>query len=95
MRLAEYEQFLPIGTRFAALVAWVRNYAGIEFTWEGRIVLRSDDVPKARLGAASRLGWTTWIGIRRTKADAGDLVLDCERWAKRVGPMLGASPINP
>lgn len=94
MRLAEFEQFLPIGARFAALVAWVRNYVGVEFAWDGRLVLRKGDVPKAQLGSASRLGWTAWIGTRKSPADAGDLVLDCERWATRVGPLLGAASTN-
>ena len=91
LRLAQYERFLPIGARFAALVAWVRNYVGIEIGWDAQLVLRNDEVPTARLGPASRLGWTTWIGAQRTKADADDLVLECERWAARVGPGLGAS----
>jgi type VI secretion system protein ImpH len=95
MSLAQYEQFLPMGNRFAALVAWVRNYVGIELAWEARLVLRKDKVPTARLGAASRLGWTSWIGERMTNSDAGDLVLDCERWAARVGPPLGIPSINP
>ena len=94
MRLAEYERFLPIGARFAMLVSWVRNYIGIELAWDARLVLRKADVPGARLGATSRLGWTTWIGTRRVDTDAGDMVLDCERWARRVGPALGASLTN-
>jgi type VI secretion system protein ImpH len=91
LRLAQYEQFLPIGARFAALVAWVRNYVGVEIGWDTQLVLRNDEVPTARLGGASRLGWTTWIGTRRTRIDADDLIFDCERWAARTGLCLGAS----
>jgi len=95
MEICEFEQFLPIGTRFAALVAWVRNYVGVEFAWDGRLLLRNGDVPKAQLGSTSRLGWTAWVGTRKSNADAGDLVLDCERWAARVGPVLGTASTNP
>ena len=94
MRLDEFEQFLPVGRRFPMLVAWVRNYIGVELVWDGRLILRRNDVPRARLGATSRLGWTAWIGTRRMPTDAGDLVLDCERWARRVGPPLGAHWTN-
>jgi type VI secretion system protein ImpH len=94
MRLREYEQFLPIGSRFAALVAWVRNYVGVELAWDARLVLRRSDVPRARLGATSRLGWTAWLGSRPAGTDAGDLVLDAERWASRMGAAPGISPTH-
>ena len=83
LHLPEYEQLLPIGKRFAALVAWVRNYIGIEIGWDAQLLLHRDEVPPARLGPGSRLGWTTWIGTRRSASDAGDLVLDCECWVAR------------
>ncbi len=89
MALAEYEQFLPGGSLFRQLVAWVRNYIGIELAWDARIVLARNAVPRPKLGEYGRLGWTTWIGERRVPDDAGDLVLDAERWAARIGPRLG------
>lgn len=95
MPLAEYEQFLPGGSRFRQLVAWVRNYIGVELAWDVRIVLARSAVPQPLLGRYGRLGWTTWIGSRRTPTDAGDLVLDAERWAGRIGPRLGALPGTP
>ena len=95
MPLTEYEQFLPGGSRFRQLVAWVRNYVGVELAWDVRIVLARSAVPRPMLGQYGRLGWTTWIGTRRTPSDAGDLVLDAERWAGRIGPRLGAIPGTP
>jgi type VI secretion system protein ImpH len=91
MSLREYEDFLPGGGRFRQLVSWLRNYIGVELAWDARLVLAHASVPGAQLGSTSRLGWTTWVGRRRTPSDAGDLVLDCERWAARVGPALDAS----
>lgn len=92
MSLAHYEAFLPGGTRFRQLVAWVRNYIGIELAWDVRLVLAREEVPRSMLGQYGRLGWTTWIGPRLAGTDAGDLVLNAERWASRIGPRLGALP---
>lgn len=89
--LAEYERFLPGGARFAQLVAWVRNYVGVEFAWDARLVLDRRVVPKTALGQYGRLGWTTWLGHAQRATDPGDLVLDCERWAARFGPRLPVS----
>jgi type VI secretion system protein ImpH len=94
MPLAEYESLLPGGRRFRQLVAWVRNYVGLELAWDARLVLARDVVPRPTLGQYGRLGWTTWIGTRRSRDDAGDLVLDAERWAARIGPRLGAALAN-
>jgi type VI secretion system protein ImpH len=92
MSLRDYDEFLPGGRRFQQLVAWVRNHSGVELAWDARLVLNGNEVPRPILGQAGRLGWTTWIGLRRGATDADDLVLDCERWAARVGPTL-ASPL--
>ena len=94
LSLRVYEQLLPGGERFARLVAWVRNYVGIELAWDVRLVLDRRAVPKPMLGKYGRLGWTAWIGNRRAPTDAGDLVLDCERWAGRIGPRLGAATFS-
>ena len=82
--LVQYEAFLPGGSRFAQLVAWVRNYIGFELAWDARLLLRRDEVPSSRLGGRQRLGWTTWLGTRSSRDDAGDLVLDFERWSALV-----------
>jgi type VI secretion system protein ImpH len=79
VQLREYEAFLPGGTKIEALLAWVQNYVGLEFSWDARLRLASDAVPKTELGAYGRLGWTTWLGKRRTADDAEDLTLDAER----------------
>lgn len=81
LTLAQYESFLPGGTQLRALVDWVRLYLNFELEWDVRLVLGRREVPRPRLGAGSRLGWTTWLGHRRVDGDAGDLCLNAEALA--------------
>ncbi len=69
---------------------WVRNYVGFEFDWEVQLVLARDEVPGIRLGREGHLGWTTWLGARRSPADASDLILVPERIEPRE-PALAAA----
>jgi len=80
LTLAQYEGFLPGGTAIARLVAWIRQYFCFELDWDVRLVLLAAELPKVkmRLGQYGRLGWTTWLGTRRTESDADDLILDAE-----------------
>lgn len=78
LTLAEYEDFLPGGMRLRKLVDWVRLYANFELRWDVRLLLKTDHVPEARLGAGRRLGWTTWLGHRQAGTDAADLCLNAE-----------------
>jgi type VI secretion system protein ImpH len=78
LTLAEYESFLPDGKRIKQLVDWVRLYLGLELEWDVRLALKKEQVPAARLGRFTRLGWTTWLGRRRSDAPADDLCLDAE-----------------
>jgi type VI secretion system protein ImpH len=78
LSLAQYESFLPGGRPLSQLVDWVRMYVGFELDWDVRLRLRSAEVPPPRLGSGVRLGWTTWLGTRRTDADADDLCIDAE-----------------
>jgi len=82
--LAEYERHLPGGRSFQDVLAWLRNYIGLELAWDVRLVLNRSEVPQARLGASTRLGWTTWLGTRAGADDADDLVLVHETWAARA-----------
>ena len=59
--LAEYEAYLPGGTRAAQLADAVFTYVGDEYDWDVELALRSDAVPAARLGQSGRLGWTGWM----------------------------------
>ncbi|MGH9350087.1 MAG: type VI secretion system baseplate subunit TssG [Vicinamibacterales bacterium] len=85
LTLAQYESFLPGGRPLRKLVDWVRQYLCFELDWDLRLVLKKDEVPPFRLGAAGRLGWTAWLGRRQEITDAGDLRLDAEAFVERVG----------
>jgi len=50
----------------------------------GGLVLKSSEVPRATLGSTTKLGWTTWLGERRSHEDAADLVLVHETIAVRA-----------
>ncbi|GMV31534.1 MAG: hypothetical protein AMXMBFR59_36590 [Rhodanobacteraceae bacterium] len=91
MPRAAYDDLLPPGTGHRQLLDWVRTYIGIELDWDVRLVLRRADVPQARLGGDTRLGWTTWLGRGRPR-DREDLVLDPERIRReRAGPAAAAA----
>jgi type VI secretion system protein ImpH len=84
MSLADYESHLPGGKPFRQVLAWLRTYVGFEITWDVRLVLRREEVPRATLGSTTRLGWTTWLGARTSPDDASDLVLVHETIAART-----------
>lgn len=76
----EYRAFLPGQRRFRQLRDWVRNYVGIEFSWDIKLIMRHDEVPALRLGAEmGMLGWTAWLGRSSNFENRGDLVLEGER----------------
>jgi type VI secretion system protein ImpH len=80
---AEYESFLPGGGPLRKLVDWVRLYLCFELDWDVRLVLKPGEVPRLMLGRGQRLGWTTWLGQRRTDTAADDLCLDAEAFVDR------------
>jgi type VI secretion system protein ImpH len=79
--LDDYLRLLPGGESLPTLAAVVRNYTGEQFSWDLRLVLRRTEVPPLALGRAGRLGWTTWLHAREPTRDAGDLVLQAQRYA--------------
>lgn len=96
LTLAQYNALLPGSSGFSELVAWVRNYIGIEFAWDFRLILSRPEIPRAKLGGDTRLGWTTWIGNKPATADANDFSLDAERWLRtRKHPVRSdATPVT-
>jgi type VI secretion system protein ImpH len=97
LTLGQYESFLPAspklrsgeggpgGAPLAKLVDWVRMYLCFELDWDVRLVLKTNEVPPLTLGSGQRLGWTSWLGRRRTVAPADDLCLDAEAFVEREG----------
>ena len=85
LTLTQYESFLPGGAPLRQLADWVRQYLCFELAWDVRLVLERGQVPALTLGRSGRLGWTTWLGHRRSETDAGDLCLDAEAFVDRTG----------
>ena len=75
LSLSDYVDLLPRASGLALLAAAVRNYAGLEYDWDLRLLLRADSVPRLALGGVQRLGYSSWLGRRRSTLAAGDLVL--------------------
>jgi len=75
LTLDQYQRFLPGGQSMKRLRDWVLNYVGYELSCEMHLVLKKDEVPPVRLGAAGALGWTSWLGTRQADEPARDLVL--------------------
>ena len=86
MDLQSYVRFLPGAANNRKTRDWIRNYVGIEFAWDVDLLLAADEVPQSRLGGAQQLGWTTWLGSRRSSEPARDLRLNPERDCKRFRP---------
>ncbi len=76
LSLADYESLLPDSRGIEALLAAVRHYAGLEYDWDMRLILRAEEVPRLRLGCKQRLGYSSWLGRRCSAQAADELVLD-------------------
>jgi type VI secretion system protein ImpH len=99
LSLDQYESFLPAppklrrseggpargGPSLKKLVDWVRMYLCFELDWDVRLLLKQNEVPSLTLGGGQQLGWTTWLGHRRTNTCADDLCLDAEALVDREG----------
>jgi type VI secretion system protein ImpH len=75
----EYNRFLPGEAWVTELRDWVRQYVGLEYEWETRLILRSDAVQGATLSAGEFLGYNTWLGLQPQPVPRGDLVYRAER----------------
>ncbi|HKM61096.1 MAG TPA: type VI secretion system baseplate subunit TssG [Acidisphaera sp.] len=86
LSLADYLRLLPGGLSFHRLIPIVRNYVGDVLLWDVNIVLKREEVPPTLLGQQGRLGWTSWMGTRRSLDDAADLFLDAsaDSFAQRI-----------
>lgn len=93
LSFAEFCEFLPSGNAFRPLVQLTRFFAGQEYDFDVRLILKAAEVPRCRLGQtggrAPRLGWSTWLKTRELTRDADDAVL-----TGRL-TQIGAMPIPP
>ena len=75
MSLAQYTDLLPGGRSLRTLDAAVRNMIGDQLDWDVNLVLESGEVRRLALDGTRALGHTTWIGTRKGRGDADDLLL--------------------
>jgi type VI secretion system protein ImpH len=73
LSLEQYRRLLPGEPDVTALRDWVRQYLGIEYQWETRLILRAEEVQGAALGGEGRLGYSAWLGHQPTPEPRGDL----------------------
>lgn len=84
----QFREFLPGSRRLRQVVDWVRQYIGIEFAWELRLVLRKEEARGMQLGSPQGLGWGSWLGQRLTDTDAGDMLFQPEALFPRSGSAM-------
>jgi len=61
-----FESLLPDQPGPARLAALVRSFVGLEFSWVYRVLVKTAEIPVARLGQYGQLGWSTWLaGVPR------------------------------
>lgn len=94
LSLPDYRDLLPQASGLALLAAAVRNYAGLEYDWDLRLLLRADSVPRLVLGGVQRLGYSSWLGRRRSTLAAGDLVLAAPPPIGPTGPAASVGAGN-
>lgn len=68
--LEEYRSYLPGGDNFTRLTDIVIWYLGVTIEVDVSLSLPADQVPAAKLGAQTALGWTGWIDPEIPKDDA-------------------------
>ncbi|HEI3539047.1 TPA: type VI secretion system baseplate subunit TssG [Escherichia coli] len=73
-----YQRFLPGEPWVEALRDWVRQYTGIRYAWEVRVILCTDAVKGITPGGTGRLGYSAWLGRQPTPQPRGDLIFRAE-----------------
>jgi len=79
LTLAQYREFLPVGSAYRPLRTLVRFYAGEEFDFELQLILKREEVPSCELGAAQDqaplLGWVSWSKCDPLSRDPAETIL--------------------
>jgi type VI secretion system protein ImpH len=88
LSLAEFQDFLPVGSAFRPATELVGLLVGLEFDFDIQLVLNAAMVPFCVLETGSdaqpRLGWTSWLKTRPAATDDDQVVLS----VKTVGASL-------
>lgn len=69
LTLARLETFLPGARGLRELQALVRLFTNDEWTWQLRLLLLPEEIPRTRLGLEGKLGWTSWLGTHQGIAE--------------------------
>ena len=75
LRLKDFNRLLPGQSGLRKLRDSVRGYVGYGIDWDLNLVLAGSDVPPLKLGESGALGWTSWLGERKTEADANEVII--------------------
>lgn len=82
LSLERYREFLPDGSCWEPLRAWVRFFSNEEFDFDVKLILERKGVPPCELGAdegaGPRLGWVSWVKSAPFGRDPDDTVLALE-----------------
>jgi type VI secretion system protein ImpH len=87
LSLERYLDFLPNGSCWEPLRAWVRFFSNEEWDFDVKLILEREHVPACELGAdagagSPQLGWVSWVKSAPLGRDPGDTVLPLDT-AKR------------
>ncbi|UNK24757.1 type VI secretion system baseplate subunit TssG [Yersinia intermedia] len=78
MSQQDYDHFLPGSAYCEKLRDWVRQYIGIEFVWELRLILAKEALQGTQVGGTQRLGLSSWLNHAQPKHDVSDLTYSPE-----------------
>lgn len=70
MDIDEYEGLLPGKEKLKQVATILKNYLGLEMTWDVNLILKKEDIPKTILGNYGQLGWTSWLNSQPPKVDS-------------------------
>lgn len=84
LTLANYNRFLPRAPWAVQLRDWVRQYLGIEYVWDVRLILAAEEVKGVTLGGQARLGQSCWLGKAAIPQPRGEMVFSPEETTKTV-----------
>ena len=61
-------RLMPCGDLLRPLCQFIRTYVGAEWDFDVQLVLRREEVPRARLDGNCRLGWNSWTSATTSSA---------------------------
>jgi type VI secretion system protein ImpH len=73
--MTQATSLLPGGEGMRRLNDWVRHYAGLSLAWDVKLIIKKEALPGLRLGAAARLGWSSWLSSKAPERDDEQLCL--------------------